>query len=153
MDKKPIFNPLADTNLGKLICEIWASDSKEKSNQLSIALYSNFSVSELKFTTRAEKEVIYNILAQKYRKLIEEKKFTEMETIFRQLLCGTSELSKKVPRVDVSFEFLEWFLIGFDNDELILKMISIIFNHKISFSEDFIQVLKQKYNEYMQAQS
>ncbi len=150
-EKKPVLNPLVDTILGRLICEIWAEKTESNPQDLSVALYSNFSTQDLKYTSRSEKEVMMNILAPKFRKLIEAKNVKEIEYLFRQTLFGSSDLSKKIPRVDVCFEILEWLLTGFDEDELILKLVSVTFNDKISFEANFIQKLRVKYLEYMQS--
>lgn len=141
------YNPLGDSLLGELICKVWVKRGGN-AEQLTQAIYSFLKEGmDFKGTPRGEKQLLMNILPNRIRKYKEQNNFVSIQNELKNLLMGRELVSKPTP--DVAFELLEWILTGFQDDKLVLELLPVVFNDKVKFDSEFLNELKNSYNELL----
>jgi len=133
-----------DSLLGKLIAEVWNQIGNDAS-ALEDAFLSNLADGEAFFSTpNVERQVLMNLLPAQFRKHMERAEYIIIGEKIQDLMKGNSHISP-VPRADVAFELVEWILTGYENDDLVLDLVRILFNKKIIFPENFLEKLRAQY--------
>ena len=132
-----------DSFLGKLIADVWV-ESGHSEQELIDAFNTHNPGEAFFFTPNAEKQVFMNLLPTQFRKDIEKGEFMLVGEKFEDLVKGNSHITP-TPKPDVALELVEWIFTGFDLDDLVLDLLSIFFNKKITFPPGFLDKVRAHY--------
>lgn len=139
------FKPLEDHFFGFLIGNAWQATSGDL-EKLNRAIHSSL-VGELKHytcTPKGDKIVLMNIYPNQFRKYLGAKQYEKLYSEFTKLI--TAKVPNTIPRLDVAFDLLEWIYTGFPEEEQVArKLLFILSNKQISFSEEFWLKLREEY--------
>ncbi|TGK86379.1 VanZ family protein [Leptospira montravelensis] len=144
MDKKPYpFLPFEDSLVGEKILLVWQENHHSEKNLKEHLLKAlDLSEDQVVFTPNAIKQKLMVSYPTEIRKLIEEKKFSQITDLLLTIAKGKSE-QYPTPALDITFELLEWILTGFDLDDVIAETLSALFG--TSFTNPFVDQVRAEY--------
>ncbi|MCE9500196.1 MAG: hypothetical protein K8R21_06835 [Leptospira sp.] len=147
------FNELKETLFGNLLCDVWESSGREINEFLNCFLQSPRSIDpEILKLEFHERQVIYNIIPEKIRKSISIGDHDGVITSFKSLIDRELLITDR-PRPDIALELLEWIFTGYEEGNLILRILETFTKSNSQFPEDFIDKLKIGYSALMDNQA
>lgn len=133
--KQPFpFDPIQDSLLLRLFDDIFESEGR--GDDFRKAIYSHLPAEEgFFFTPRPSKQNVMNLLPGKIRVLHENGKIEEIESLIEALIQG-KDLERS--GFDIALELAEWMVTGFQEEDLSLRLLHLITNHKLRFTSEHL---------------
>lgn len=137
------FHPLEDFVLGEVLGRtlVALGHSKEEI-QKAILSHLREGQQEFFFTPNAKKQILLQSMPVELRSFLEAGKEKEVLDIFQKTISEEG-------RLDLALELLEWIFTGFEKEELVRSIFSIVLNHKIKMNSEFYSRLKEEYDKEM----
>ncbi|TGL58875.1 hypothetical protein [Leptospira sarikeiensis] len=143
--KKPgfPFHPLEDFVLGEVFGRalIKLGHSKPEIEKAIHSLLPD-GKPEFLFTPNAKKQILLQSMPVELRGFLESGKEKEVIEIFRKTISEEG-------RLDLALELLEWIFTGFDKQELVRSIFSLVLNNKIELGPEFYPTLMDEYDKEM----
>lgn len=94
------------------------------------------------FTPNAKKQTLMQSLPVQFRTWMEVGEDEKLLQNFRTMI-------REEGRLDLALELLEWIFTGFEREELIRSLFSLVLNDKIVLPPEFMGVLREEYDKEM----
>lgn len=135
-----------DSNFGKILFSEWQKNGYS-SEELQNAIESHLNYFQYSFfsgTPRARKQVLMNTVPVEFRRYIEKQQFDRLLVDYSQLLSGSAD---DKPCIDIALEIFEWLMSGFEQPNLLEKLMLTLVNHQLEIPSGFMEKLKARYLE------
>ncbi len=134
------FHPLEDFVLGEVLGKALErlGIPKEKTAE-AILSHLPEGQSQFLFTPNSKKQILLQSIPVELRGFLDAGKDEEVFFVFRKTI-------REEGRLDLALELIEWIFTGFDREDLVRALFSLVLNDKISLPADFYSVLKKEYD-------
>ncbi|TGK03886.1 hypothetical protein EHO59_10185 [Leptospira semungkisensis] len=137
------FHPLEDFVLGEVLGRTLQSLGVPK-EEIEKAILSHLPPGQTQFffTPNAKKQILLQSMPVELRSFLEAGDWKKVLDTLRKTI-------KEEGRLDLSLELIEWIFTGFDQEDLVRDLFSLVLNDKIELKKEFYPLLKEEYDKEM----
>ncbi|MFB5651238.1 hypothetical protein ACE5IS_11370 [Leptospira wolffii] len=137
------FHPLQDFVLGEVLDRtLQRLGIPKPETETAILSHLPTGKTQFVFTPNAKKQIQLQSMPVELRGFLESGKDSEIVRILRKTI-------QEEGRLDLALELIEWIFTGFENEQLVRSLFSLVLNDKIPLPTEFYSILKEEYDKEM----
>ncbi|TGK01946.1 hypothetical protein EHQ53_14500 [Leptospira langatensis] len=137
------FHPLEDFVLGEVLGRtLEALGTSKQEAEKAILSHLPPDRPEFLFTPNAKKQVLLQSMPIELRSFLEAGDWKKVVEVLQRTI-------KEEGRLDLALELIEWIFTGFDQEDLVRDLFSLVLNDKIELKKEFYPLLKEEYDKEM----
>ncbi|PNV77042.1 hypothetical protein [Leptospira inadai] len=137
------FRPLQDFVLGEVLGRtLERLGTPILETEAAILSHLSPGIREFQFTPNSKKQVLLQSMPSQFRSFLELGKELELLEVLHKTIAVEG-------RLDLALELIEWIFTGFEKEDLVRRLFTLVLNGKIELKPEFYSVLKEEYEKEM----